>query len=138
MTPAVAWPDPVKMVRSVLLQRVPGVNVATATDSTFATASPSPLMRTPLILLEPVPAGRTDLYGYSMTTVLDVSAFEAAWSPARSLSLQVHTVLCSLAGMRTPFGVIDDITVSSNPGLLSYANPNVVRFLGTYEVTARR
>jgi len=138
-----AWPDPLLIARAWLLANLDGTGVVTATDGTFGTDTPSSGMSCPLVLLEPVVSGGVNEDDYSETALVDVSCFSYGhdvrtnWTAARALSRQAHALMVRLAGVVTPFGTVDEVRVVSAPGQLPYSNPNLTRFLGSYDLTVR-
>lgn len=135
--PAVSWPDSLAIVSDWLASNLPAANIVTATNATFGTDRPDPTMTVPLVLLETVPAGGTDLDTFERTDVLDVKTFHNSPGAVRTLARTVHEVMCEIIGERTAHGVADNLVVSTNPGALAYGNRNVWQYLATYELTTR-
>lgn len=135
--PVVSWPDPLLIVGTWLKANLPGVNVVFQTDATFGTASPTPYMKLPLVLLESVPGGYTDLYSMTKRDTVDVKCFDSTITKSRALAMNVHALVVRAIGEHTTAGTVDDVVVTANPGLLAYSNANVVQHLAVYDVTAR-
>lgn len=134
--PNVAWPNVEALVRAWLVQNMPGVNVRTETDATFGTSTPNPSMVLPLILVNRA-SGSTDDEGIEAVADVDLQCFSDTRLGAENLFDTANAWMLRLTGQSTPAGAVDEVVQSSVAGVINYSNPNLRRFVVTYQLTTR-
>lgn len=134
----VVWPDTELLVRGWLVANLAShPNVRTETDSTFGTPSPGPSMALPLVLVQRVPGGSTDVDLSTEVARVDVDCFGATRGAAWALYREVHAWMMRLSGSTTSAGTVDMVTVANGVGEVTYGNPDLRRCVVTYDVSTR-
>lgn len=134
----VVWPNVELLVRGWLVANLAsGANVRTETDSTFGTTTPAASMALPLVLVQRVPGGSTDVDLSTEDAAVDVQCFGATRAAMWALYGEVHAWMMRLSGSTTASGTVDMVTVVNGVGEVNYANPDLRRCVVTYHVSTR-
>ncbi len=137
ISPLNVWPDIEALVRAWLVANIPGVNVRTETNASFASVTPDTSMTLPLVLIQRVPGGSVDANDSTEDAAVDVQCFATSRTDMWALYAKSHAWMLRLVGHGNTFGTVDNVTVSNGVGEVNYANPDVRRCVTTYHLSTR-
>ena len=88
----------------------------------------------PFVLIEPVPAGKDDRV--TAKPLIDISFFHNDMGAAIEFARVGHDAMLRLRGQIVNGVPVDDVETDQSPGFLTYENPLLFRFLGSYFVAS--